>query len=67
MYRLLNGLHNNYLLINFQFKTVYLQQKLQGGHFALILTSNWIKKKYEGPTFKVLNMNEGASAFIKDL
>ena len=29
--------------------------------------ANWIKKKYEGPTFKVLNMNEGAGAFIKDL
>lgn len=29
--------------------------------------ANWIKKKYEGPTFKVLNMNEGAGVFIKDL
>lgn len=28
---------------------------------------NWIKKRYEGPTFKVLNINEGPSAFIKDL
>jgi dynein heavy chain, axonemal len=28
---------------------------------------NWIKKRYEGPTFKVLNMNEGPSSFIKDL
>ena len=28
---------------------------------------NWIKKRYDGPTFKVLNINEGPSAFIKDL
>jgi dynein heavy chain len=28
---------------------------------------NWIKKKYEGPLLKTLNMNEGPNAFIKDL
>lgn len=37
MYKLLNGHHNNYHLINSQFKTVYLQQRLQDGHFVLIL------------------------------
>lgn len=29
--------------------------------------ANWIKKKYEGPSFKSLNLNDGPNAFMKDL
>ena len=28
---------------------------------------NWIKKRYEGPNMKSLNLNDGPSAFMKDL
>jgi len=37
MFKLQNGLQKNYLQINFLFKMVFYLQRLQDGHYALIL------------------------------